>query len=221
MGRPIGALWAGPAEEFRLPLAVLAACFLAGGLAGCLLSARTGEMGEAALTELLRAYVAQAALRPAEPAPLAVVLWETFRWPLLVLILGFTTLGLLFLPLVFAARGFLFSFAVTSFVRMLGVGARGWPWRCSASRDARPFRRCLCWGCRGWARPGRWPPAFWGRAAGACPMGGATGRAVPPVPGSCWCARAWSPRRCRRWFPGRRDWCPSPEREIERRFGHG
>ena len=122
MGRPIGALWAGPAEEFRLPLAVLAACFLAGGLAGCLLSARTGEMGEAALTELLRAYVAQAALRPAEPAPLAVVLWETFRWPLLVLILGFTTLGLLFLPLVFAVRGFLFSFAVTSFVRMLGGG---------------------------------------------------------------------------------------------------
>ena len=30
MGRPIGALWAGPAEEFRLPLAVLAALMLVG-----------------------------------------------------------------------------------------------------------------------------------------------------------------------------------------------
>ena len=39
---------------------------------------------------------------------------------LLALLLGFTALGLLGLPLLFAVRGFLLAFSIASFVRLFG-----------------------------------------------------------------------------------------------------
>lgn len=51
---------------------------------------------------------------------LASLVWDTVRWPLLALLLGFTALGLLGLPLLFAVRGFLLAFSIASFVRLFG-----------------------------------------------------------------------------------------------------
>ena len=48
------------------------------------------------------------------------VLWESVRWPLFAFLMGFTALGVLGIPTLFAVRGFLLSFAVSSFVRMFG-----------------------------------------------------------------------------------------------------
>ena len=50
-------------------------------------------------------------VQPASP-PLLISVWETIRWPLLVFGLGFTTLGLLGIPLVFSVRGFLLAFSI-------------------------------------------------------------------------------------------------------------
>ena len=62
------------------------------------------------------------AAQAGEPSPpaLAALVWETLRWPLLALLLGFTALGLLALPLLFAVRGFLLAFSIASFVRLFG-----------------------------------------------------------------------------------------------------
>jgi len=49
------------------------------------------------------------------------LIWQTVRWPLLALLLGFTALGVLGLPLLFVVRGFLLSFSIASFVRMFGT----------------------------------------------------------------------------------------------------
>lgn len=51
---------------------------------------------------------------------LASLVWDTVRWPLLALLLGFTALGLLGLPLLFVVRGFLLAFSIASFVRLFG-----------------------------------------------------------------------------------------------------
>lgn len=101
-------------------LAVMAASFFLGGLAGCLLASYVG--GDGAVS--LRAYVEQF-LQTAQSGELSVpaaaaLIWDTARWPLLALLLGFTALGLLGLPLLFAVRGFLLSFAVASLVRLFG-----------------------------------------------------------------------------------------------------
>ena len=48
------------------------------------------------------------------------VIWELCRWPVLVLLLGFTALGAVAIPVVFCVRGFLLSYALASFVRVFG-----------------------------------------------------------------------------------------------------
>ena len=83
-------------------LAVLAAAFAAGALTGLLLAAQVGGEGQESLSAYLQVY------------------WEAARWPLLTLLLSFTSLGAVGIPAIFAVRGFLLSFAVASFVRIFG-----------------------------------------------------------------------------------------------------
>lgn len=112
--------WNGPEWDMRAPLGVLAGCFLAGGLTGLLLSGRTGGPGETALAALLRTFLEHSAVQAPQPAPLPALLWECLRWHLLTFVLGFTSLGLLFLPVVFFLRGFLMAFAIGAFVHLFG-----------------------------------------------------------------------------------------------------
>jgi hypothetical protein len=120
MQRPVAGVWDVPTAGILPALAVCSICFFAGGLLGCLLMARVaGGAGEG-----LEAYV-QSFLRAAESGALSAPdllpsMWECIRWPLLALLLGFTALGLLGLPVLFAVRGFLLAFSIASFVRVLG-----------------------------------------------------------------------------------------------------
>ena len=73
---------------------------------------------------VLRAYL-ERFLRSAgeggvEPAGLLSQLWAVLRWPLLALVLGFTALGVLGMPLLFAVRGFLLAFSAAAFVQVFG-----------------------------------------------------------------------------------------------------
>ena len=115
-----GKLWREAEGDMRLPLVVLTGCFLAGGLAGLLLSGRSGSAENAVLAELLRTFLENAAEQPPQAPPVPVLLWESVRWHMLVFVLGFTSLGLLFLPAVFAVRGFLLAFAIGAFVHLFG-----------------------------------------------------------------------------------------------------
>lgn len=120
MRKRIVRIWDIPAGGILPSLAVLAGAFALGGLLGCLLASRVGGGGNDSLTGYLQAYLGAVQNGAAAPPHLLVTLWETFRWPLCAFLMGFTALGVVGLPVLFAVRGFLLSFAISSFVRMFG-----------------------------------------------------------------------------------------------------
>lgn len=109
-----------PAGGLLPSLAVTAVAFLVGGLAGLFLAAGVGGGGSDSLAAYIQSYMAAARSGAMEMPSLWLVLWETLRWPVLTGLLGFTALGVLGIPAVFAVRGFSLAFAITAFVRMFG-----------------------------------------------------------------------------------------------------
>ena len=109
-----------PLDGLAPTLAVLSAAFSVGALVGLLLAAKVAGAGQESLSAYLQSYLEAAKAGNATPPELPTALWEAARWPLLTLLLSFTALGAVGIPAVFAVRGFLLSFAVSSFVRVLG-----------------------------------------------------------------------------------------------------
>lgn len=125
MRKAIAGVWASPSMEGTLALIVTAAFFTLGGLLGCLLAFRAEGSGAEAMREYLAVFLTQArAGELASPETLS-LLWRTFRWPLAAFLLGLTALGVLFLPLLSALRGFFLAFSVASFARAFGRGGVG------------------------------------------------------------------------------------------------
>ena len=118
------AAWNVPRDGIVPALIILSACFLAGGLTGCLLAAQVGGAGEASLNQYLEAFLLAAQEGAVDVPALWAQIWDTLRWPLFALLLGFTALGVLGLPVLFALRGFLLAFSIASFVR--AFGGAGW-----------------------------------------------------------------------------------------------
>ena len=128
MRRTIVAAWNVPADGVVPALVLTAASFVAGGLAGCLLAAQVGGAGETSLNSYLQAFLMVAGEGALDVPGLWAQVWNTLRWPLAALLLGFTAMGLLGLPVLFAVRGFLLAFSIASFVRAFGVN--GWLLAC-------------------------------------------------------------------------------------------
>lgn len=124
MRRPVAGVWDVPSGGVLPALAVAAAFFFLGGLAGCLLASQVGGGGSDSLTLYLKGFLSAAQAGGVSGPALLPLVWETARWPVLALLLGFTALGILGLPLLFGVRGFLLAFSIASFVRMFG-GAGG------------------------------------------------------------------------------------------------
>lgn len=91
--------------------AVNAAAFAVGALGGFFLCRWLLSGGYLAAERMLTGYAHAVDVRASSVSFLE-ALWDVGRWPLLVWILGSTTLGRWMVPLVFGARGFLLSFAV-------------------------------------------------------------------------------------------------------------
>lgn len=102
-------------------LGVLALCFVCSGVLGCLFSASAGEEGGAEITSFLKSYLFLVAEGTARYPGRLEVLWELCRWPLAAALLGFASLGVVGIPLLFCARGFLAAYAVAAFYRVFGV----------------------------------------------------------------------------------------------------
>ena len=126
--RTIVAAWNVPADGIAPALVILSVCLGAGGLTGCLLAARVGGAGETSLHAYLEAFLAAAQGGAVDIPALWSQVWDTLRWPLAALLLGFTALGVLGLPVLFAVRGFLLAFSIASFVR--AFGGTGWLLAC-------------------------------------------------------------------------------------------
>ncbi len=113
-----------PSDKMISSLVVTAAAFGLGVLMGFALAASVNGGGGESLRAYLESYLEAAKKGMTGSAPLPQLIWETARWPVLTILLSFTALGVVGIPIVFAARGFLLSFAVASFVRAFG-GAGG------------------------------------------------------------------------------------------------
>lgn len=128
MRRTIVAAWDIPQDGIVPTLVILSACFLAGGLTGCLLAAQVGGAGETSLNDYLIAFLLAAQEDAVDIPVLWAQVWDTLRWPVFALVLGFTALGILGLPVLFGIRGFLLAFSIASFVR--AFGGAGWLLAC-------------------------------------------------------------------------------------------
>lgn len=85
-----------------------------------LLAAQVDGGGQDSLSAYIEGYLKMVQTGNAvAPSPIT-AFWETVRWPLFTFLMGFTALGVVGIPTLFAVRGFLFSFAISSFVRMFG-----------------------------------------------------------------------------------------------------
>ncbi len=120
MRRAVAGLWDVPMQGATPALAVTAICFLLGGVAGCVLCANVGGGGSESLSAYMQGLLAVAKTDGVTPPLLLPLLWEVLRWPLLTVVLGFTAFGVIGIPILFSVRGFLLSFAIASFTRMLG-----------------------------------------------------------------------------------------------------
>lgn len=99
---------------------LLGALFLLGGVAGCMMAGGIhGEAGDA-LQEYLKTYLTLAGGDAVEVHFWEVV-WEQLQLPVALLLLGFTAIGVIGIPLLFAVRGFVFSFCVACFCRLFGM----------------------------------------------------------------------------------------------------
>ena len=109
----------GPALRQLGPLTVLGCAFVLGGAAGSLLAGLIAGGAAQNLERFLRDYLtaAQAGEVQAELWPMV---WEQGRFLLGTAVLGVTALGVAGIPVLFLARGFLFSFSVAALCRIFG-----------------------------------------------------------------------------------------------------
>lgn len=124
MRRAVAGIWDLPFAGETPALAVLSVSFFLGSVAGCLLAASVDGGGSESLMSYLEGFLTLARSEGVTSPPLLPLIWEVLRWPLFAVVLGFTALGVVGLPVLFSVRGFLLSFAVASFSRMFG-GAGG------------------------------------------------------------------------------------------------
>lgn len=102
------------------PLLLVSGGFLLGGLAGCLFARAVSGSGAEALTTYLADFFTAIRGDNVSMSGFFSALWTVIRWPLLVLLLGCTAVGIVGIPILFFLRGFLLSFTVCAFVRVLG-----------------------------------------------------------------------------------------------------
>jgi len=120
MRRPVAGVWDVPAGRNTPALIVTAAAFFLGGVVGFILTSKIEGAAADSLSAYMQAFLAAAQTGAAQPPALLPLLWQVLRWPILTVLLGFTAFGLPGIPVLFAVRGFLFSFSIASFVRVLG-----------------------------------------------------------------------------------------------------
>ena len=100
-------------------LILLSILFLVGSVVGCVTAGLIRDPS-GALLDYVYGYLELLAHDGVTPRFVS-VLWETMRFPVVAVLLGFTALGTAGLPVLFVVRGFLLCYAVSVFYRILGL----------------------------------------------------------------------------------------------------
>lgn len=109
-----------PSNGVCAALIIAAILFLIGGLAGCVSVNRTNEIGEAAIKEYIEGYLSSVSSGDVSMPEFLFLVWKTVRWPLFLVVLGLTPVGLIGIPILFLIRAFLLSFSIASCFQVLG-----------------------------------------------------------------------------------------------------
>ena len=109
----------GPALRQLGPLTVLGCAFVLGGVLGSILASLIAGQAAQSLEAFLRDYLTAGQAGEVSPG-FWPMLWEQGRFFLGVSVLGVTALGVAGIPVLFLARGFLFSFSVAALCRIFG-----------------------------------------------------------------------------------------------------
>lgn len=120
MARTVAGIWWPPTMEGTPALVVSAAFFGLGGVAGCFLALQSASDGVAAMHDYLDRFLAAAQAGAFDLPGISETLWRSFRWPLAAVLLGFTAMGFLGIPLLASMRGFFLSFSIASFAYAYG-----------------------------------------------------------------------------------------------------
>ena len=97
-------------------LIIVAICFAVGSVSGFLFSVSGDENPE--LLDYLQQYFRLMGAENGVEPPLLDTIWDLVRWPLAAFLLGLTPVGAVGVPLIMGGRGFLLSYAATTFVRL-------------------------------------------------------------------------------------------------------
>lgn len=100
-------------------LVLLGVLFLIGSVIGCICAGCIDESADT-LVSYVRGFL-QALMQGQNGGRFLPVLWEVSKVPLAAFLLGLTALGVVGLPVLFVYRGFLLSYAVSAFYRLLGL----------------------------------------------------------------------------------------------------
>lgn len=120
MARTGTGIWWSPATEGTPALVATAAFFALGGLTGCLLAFRVTDVGADAMTAYIERFLTVAQAGGLTVPALPELLWRALRWFLVAFLLGFSALGVLGVPILCSARGFLLAFSIASFAQAYG-----------------------------------------------------------------------------------------------------
>lgn len=120
MKKSTSGIWWSPTAEGTPALVVTAAFFALGGLVGCLLAFQTKSDGAAAMAAYLDQFLSTAQEHSLELPSFPGLLWRGFRWPLATFIVGFSTFGLIGIPILSSLRGFFLAFSIGSFALSYG-----------------------------------------------------------------------------------------------------
>lgn len=111
-------------KQERGPLFFLCLFFLIGALLGSLFAVLGGNHPQ--LSKQLTNFF-QSVVQDGTPSvSLWRTLWEGLCWPILLILLSFGPPGVIGIPCTFLVRGFLLSYACSSFVAMYGLTGLGW-----------------------------------------------------------------------------------------------
>jgi len=101
-------------------LIIICAAFLLGVLFGLGFAGILSDEESGALKNYVVSYLSAVESSSVTTPSLFSAFWNTYQWPIGIFLCSLTVVGVLGIPFLLAARGFLLSFAVSCFIRVLG-----------------------------------------------------------------------------------------------------
>ena len=99
---------------------IVSVVFFLGGLIGILVVNLASGGGEEALFQYIQGFLSAVEEQRIQGPGFFLAAWSVLRWPLFAILLSFSVVGVVGIPLLFFVRGFLFSFCVAAFIRAMG-----------------------------------------------------------------------------------------------------